>query len=282
MPLNLSELRRRHVTEARPLPGDVERALRADARPTAQAILRAVERRRAARRVEGQRLKRLLAFERALYTQGIEFIAGVDEAGSGPLAGPVAAAAVILPRGCRIERIDDSKKLDAATREHLRSVVVNGAVAWSTVLVEPEEIDRLNIYWACIAAMTRAVLALRPQPQHVLVDARKLDGLPMPYDAIIKGDAKSQSIAAASILAKTTRDAHMVAMDARYPGYGFARHKGYPVPEHKRALRELGPCPIHRRSFQCVKEALAGGSQQAFCFEQTPATSRVRAHPRRG
>jgi ribonuclease HII len=215
-----------------------------------------------------------------LYARGVDLVAGVDEAGSGPLAGPVAAAAVILPRGCRIEGIDDSKKLDATTRERLRSEVIERAVAWSAVLVEPEEIDQLNIYWACIAAMKRAVLSLRPPPEHVLVDARRLDGLPIPYDAIIKGDAKSQSIAAASILAKTTRDAHMIAMDERYPGYGFAQHKGYPVPEHKAALRRLGPCPIHRRSFQCVKEVAT--RQQAFFFGQPTATREARARRRRG
>jgi ribonuclease HII len=124
------------------------------------------------------------------------------------------------------------------------------------VFVEPEEIDRLNIYWAGIAAMERAVAALSIKPQHLLIDGRRLDSVPVPQQKIIDGDAKSLTIAAASILAKTARDALMVRMDEEFPGYGFAKHKGYPVPMHLAALRKRGPCPIHRRSFAPVQEAL--------------------------
>lgn len=261
MKLNLRELRERYVVEGRSLPADVEQALAEDPRPGALAVLEAVRHKRAQNRAEGRRLKRMLVYERALWSSGIERVAGVDEAGAGPLAGPVAAAAVILAPGTRIPDVDDSKKLDEKTRERLADTIRSVAVAWSTVLVDPEEIDRLNIYWACIAAMERAVGALRPAPERVLVDARPLKGLSMPYEAIVKGDGKSLSIAAASILAKTTRDRLMVELDQRYPGYGFAQHKGYPVPEHRKALRRLGPCPIHRRSFD-----LSGSVQHELDF----------------
>ena len=263
---SLVELRRLYVAEERSLPSDVEAALRQDPRPGAQAILRAVERRRTKNRSEGQRLRQITSYERALWQAGVEHIAGVDEAGMGPLAGPVAAAAVILPCDCRIVDVDDSKKLDPKMRERLAETIRKSAVAWSVVLVEPEEIDRINIYRAGIAAMRRAVLGLQPAPSHLLVDARRLDGLPMKCEAIVKGDQKSLSIAAASILAKTTRDAVMDELDRRYPGYGFKQHKGYAVPEHWEALKRLGPCPAHRRSFQPVQEALGHGVQGALGF----------------
>jgi ribonuclease HII len=261
MPPSLVELRRLYVQEARPLPTEVEAALREDPRSGAQAILGAVERRRAKNRSEGQRLRQITSYERALWETGVERIAGVDEAGMGPLAGPVAAAAVILPCDCRIVEVDDSKKLDAKTRERLAETIRQTAVAWSVVLVQPEEIDRINIYRAGLAAMKRAVLGLVPAPSHLLVDARCLDGLPMTCQPIVKGDQKSLSIAAASILAKTARDAIMDELDRQYPGYGFKSHKGYAVPEHSEALKRLGPCPAHRRSFQPVQEALGHGIQ---------------------
>jgi ribonuclease HII len=256
--LRLSQLRERHVVRGRPLPEALEAALRADPRPGAQAILAAVARRRHANRSEGQRLRVMLRFETALWTAGVARVAGVDEAGMSPLAGPVAAAAVILPQGVRIADVDDSKKLLARERERLAVLIKEVAVAWAVAFAEPEEIDRLNIYWAGLLAMRRAVSALAPEPQHVLIDARRLAGLPIPQQPIVGGDAKSLSIAAASILAKTARDARMRALDLAYPGYGFARHKGYPVRAHFRALAALGPCPIHRRSFEPVRKALVG------------------------
>jgi ribonuclease HII len=266
MPPSLTELRKLYVQEGRPLPTEIEAALREDPRSGAQSLLRAVERRRARNRSEGQRLRQITSYERALWEAGVELVAGVDEAGMGPLAGPVAAAAVILPRDCRIVDVDDSKKLDPKTRERLRETIRKTAVAWSVVLVEPEEIDRINIYQAGLLAMKRAVLELRPAPSHLLVDARRLDGLPMPCQALIKGDQKSLSIAAASILAKTERDAIMDELDRVYPGYGFQKHKGYAVPEHYEALGRLGPCPAHRRSFQPVQEALGHGVQGELGF----------------
>lgn len=254
--LALARLRLRHVVEGRPLDAATGAALQADPRPGAKAILDAVARRRSANRAEGQRLRRLLRYEGALWASGVLRVAGVDEAGMSPLAGPVAAAAVILAPGSRIAGIDDSKRLHAAERERLAAEIKETAVAWSVGFAEVGEIDTLNIYWAGLLAMRRAVEALAATPEHVMIDARRLAGLPMPQQAIVKGDCKSLTIAAASIVAKTARDAVMRRLDAEHPGYGFARHKGYPVREHVVALRNLGVCPIHRRSFAPVREVL--------------------------
>jgi ribonuclease HII len=198
----------------------------------------------------------MLRHETVLWTAGLTRIAGVDEAGMSPLAGPVAAAAVILAPGTRIPEVDDSKRLDAETRERLAPIIKQRAVAWAVAFAEVEEIDRVNIYWAGLAAMRRAIATLVPAAEHLLIDGRRLPGLTVPQDRIVGGDAKSLSIAAASILAKTARDARMRALDAEYPGYGFAQHKGYPVGAHARALKQLGACPVHRRSFALVREAL--------------------------
>ena len=249
-------MRQRYVEGGRPLPAHLEAALAADPRAGARAILEAVARRRRDNRAEGQRLRNMLRFETALWTTGETYVAGVDEAGMSPLAGPVAAAAVILAPGTRIPEVDDSKRLDVETRERLAPIIKSRAVAWAVAFAEVEEIDRINIYWAGLSAMRRAVLALAPAARHLLIDARKLRDVPLPQQAIIGGDGKSLSIAAASILAKTARDARMRELDATYPGYGFSRHKGYPVPAHARALVNLGACPVHRRSFALVREVL--------------------------
>jgi ribonuclease HII len=254
--ISLTECRLRYVVEGRPLDAATEAALRADGRAGAKAILAAVERRRSENRSEGQRLRKLLQFETALWKSGLVRIAGVDEAGMSPLAGPVAAAAVIFPPGVRIAGIDDSKKLDAAERDRLAAIIKVTAVAWSVAFAEVEEIDTLNIYWASRLAMRRALEGLAAVPEHVLVDGRRLKGVSTPQQAIVKGDAKSLTIAAASILAKTARDVLMSKLDREYPGYGFAKHKGYPVREHLEALKKLGASPIHRRSFGPVREAL--------------------------
>lgn len=253
---SLADLRLRYVEAGRPLPVRVEEALRVDARPGAQAILAAIARRRRENRSEGQRLRTMLRYESALWQSGVARVAGIDEAGMSPLAGPVAAAAVIFAPGTRIPEVDDSKRLDAEQRERLAPIIKDRALAWSVAFTEVEEIDRINIYWAGIAAMRRAVEALMPAAEHLLIDARRLRDLPLPQLSIVKGDTKSLSIAAASILAKTARDARMSALDGQFPGYGFARHKGYPVRSHFGALRKLGACPIHRRSFAPVREVL--------------------------
>jgi ribonuclease HII len=254
--LSYTEIRERYVDRQRPLPSSIERALRSDVRPSAKAILAAVDRRRHEHRAEGQRLRGILRYERELWASGIVLVAGIDEAGMSPLAGPVAAAAVVFPPGFRLPGVDDSKKLDAKERERLAPAIRQSAVAWAVAFVEPDEIDRINIYWAGLLAMQRAVEALRVVPEHLLIDGRKLRDLAIAQQRIDKGDEKSLSIAAASILAKTARDSRMLDYDAHFPAYGFARHKGYPVRAHVESLRRYGACPIHRQSFAPVREAL--------------------------
>lgn len=252
----LAQLRQRYIVENRSLEADVEAELREDGRAGAKAILAAVSKRRTSNRSEGQRIRHLMRFETALWSAGIENVAGVDEAGISPLAGPVAAAAVILPPGCRINRIDDSKKLDACSREALAAEIKSKATAWSVGFATVDEIDGINIYWAGLLAMRRAIEGLSKIPQHLLLDARRIKDVAIPQKAIIKGDSKSACIAAASILAKTARDAVMRELDQRHPGYGFAHHKGYPVPAHFLALKSLGACAAHRRSFGPVRGIL--------------------------
>jgi len=254
--LSYTEIRARYVDRARPLPEAIERALRSDPRPSAQSILRAVDKRRREHRAEGQRLRGILRYERELWAAGITRVAGIDEAGMSPLAGPVAAAAVVFPPGFRLPGVDDSKKLDEKERDRLAPAIRESALAWAVAFVEPDEIDRINIYWAGLLAMLRAIEALAVVPQHLLIDGRRLRDVAIAQQRIDKGDEKSLTIAAASILAKTARDARMMEYDARYPAYGFARHKGYPVRAHVETLRVHGACPIHRQSFAPVREAL--------------------------
>ena len=254
--LSLAQFRLRYVVEARPLDQMTEAALEADSRAGAKTILEAVRRRRFENRSEGQRLRKLLCYESALWSTALVRVAGVDEAGMSPLAGPVAAGAVIFKPGSRIPGIDDSKKLDAAARDRLACQIKETAAAWSVGFATVEEIDRINIYWASRLALHRAIEGLSEPPEHVLIDGRRLQALQIPQQAIIGGDAKSLTIAAASILAKTARDALMEKLDAQHPGYGFANHKGYPVAEHRRALKRLGPCPCHRLSFGPVRKVL--------------------------
>jgi ribonuclease HII len=253
---SLDALRQRYVVDQRPLEASVEQVLRADSRAGVRAILALIDKRRFENRSEGQRLRKMLRFETSLWESGSHAVAGVDEAGMSPLAGPVSAAAVILKPGTRIIGIDDSKRLDAAAREELAKEIKEKAASWCVAFAEVEEIDSINIYWAGIQAMQRAVQGLGSTPQHLLVDAKRLKEVEIPQQAIIKGDAKSASIAAASILAKVERDAVMRTLDARYPGYGFADHKGYPVKVHYDALARLGACAVHRRSFGPVRKAL--------------------------
>ncbi len=185
-------------------------------------------------------------------------VCGVDEAGRGPLAGPVAVAAVILDPQRPIEGLGDSKKLSEARREALAPLIRERALAWHLEFVSAADIDRLNILRATLEGMARAVRALHPSAGHALVDGNRLPpGLPCPAEALVKGDAREPAIMAASILAKVGRDHLMVAMETTYPGYGFAVHKGYPTPTHLEALRRLGPCPEHRRSFAPVRACLA-------------------------
>ena len=264
--LSVADLRLRYVDEGRPLPAELEAALAAEPRAGARSVLVSVKRRRRSNRAEGQRLRNLLRFETRLWGRGVTLVAGVDEAGMAPLAGPVVAAACILPRDYRPRGVDDSKKLDPGERERLAADIKRNAVTWAVGQAEVGEIDRLNIYWAGILSLRRAVLGLDPRPEHLLIDARRIRDLDIPQDGIVRGDALSLTIAAASILAKTTRDALMTRMDAEHPGYGFARHKGYPTPDHVAALRERGACPIHRRSFGPVRDVLGLEAVQVEMF----------------
>lgn len=198
---------------------------------------------------ELMRLEQMEQYEKEYERSGI--VCGIDEAGRGPLAGPVVAGAVILPEGCRILYLNDSKKLSEKRREELFSEIKEKAVSWATGVVSPEEIDEINILQATYKAMRQAFEKLSPVPQVLLNDAVTIPGLSpaLVQVPIIKGDAKSASIAAASILAKVTRDHMMAEYDKLYPEYGFAKHKGYGTAAHIAAVREHGPCPIHRRSF---------------------------------
>ncbi len=264
--LSVAELRVRLVEKCHPLSEDCEAALAADPRAGAREVLRLVLLRRHENRAEGQRLRNLLRHETALWGAGMVHVAGVDEAGMAPLAGPVVAGACILPHGYRPRGIDDSKQLDRAERERLAEDIKANAICWATARAEVEEIDSLNIYHAGILALLRAVRGLSVRPEHVLVDARKLPQLGIPHTPIVHGDALSLTIAAASILAKTARDALMCSLDEAHPGYGFSRHKGYPTPEHFEALERLGACAIHRRSFAPVRQALGLEPVQAELF----------------
>ena len=189
---------------------------------------------------------------------GLKHVAGADEVGMGPLAGPVIAAAVVMPPGSYVDGVADSKVLTAATRERLAEEIHRRALTVGIGVVEPEEIDRLNIYQAGLCALRRAVDALAVVPEFVLVDGREIPGLAMPQSAYPKGDSFVCSIAAASIVAKVHRDGLMRDLDRLYPGYGFARHMGYSTRAHFAAIREYGPSPIHRRSFAPVRAAVRG------------------------
>ena len=196
-----------------------------------------------------------LRHENALRKTGIQFIAGIDEAGRGPLAGPVVAAAVILPENFRHAIVNDSKKLSEEQREEIYACITTRRdVCWAVAVVEHDEIDRFNILRASHEAMRRAVLSLVTQPDHALIDGLPVRPFPVPHTAIVKGDGQCKSIAAASIVAKVTRDRIMIRLEAEYPGYGFAQHKGYATELHLERLKANGPCPIHRKSFLPVAE----------------------------
>jgi ribonuclease HII len=232
--------------------------LRGDPRAGARRLVATWERRLAAGRAERARLASLFARTRALRAAGARRVAGVDEVGVGPLAGPVVAAAVVLPDdpdALDLSGLDDSKRVSRRGRERLAEILRGGAVDVGIGCVEPGEIDRLNIRRAALEAMRRAVEALATSPEHVLVDARRIPGVACPQTPIVGGDGLEAPIAAASIVAKVHRDALMRSLDARHPGYGFARHMGYGTPAHLDALRALGPSPAHRHSFAPVAAA---------------------------
>ena len=223
-----------------------------DTRKSVQTILRRYER----AEKERERLHHMYVYERVAAAEGRTIVAGVDEAGRGPLAGPVAVAAVILPQECILPRLNDSKKLSAAVREELFDQIIACAVSHYVALIDAQTIDRMNILQATRMGMYEAVASLSPAPDEVLIDAVELPKLSMPSKSIIKGDAKSASIAAASILAKVTRDRLMNEYDAAYPNYGFAKHKGYGTREHIEAIRKYGVSPLHRKSFEPIRSMI--------------------------
>jgi len=253
--LSLADLRARYVDGGRALPAALEAALAADGRPGAQAILAAVARRRRANRAEGQRLRTMLRYENLLWSTGVAHVAGVDEAGMSPLAGPVAAAAAILDPKRIGSGLNDSKKLLPEEREKLYEKICATAEV-SVAFGSTARIDRDNILRASLWALAAAVKALPVRPRLVFVDGRDRIDCGCDCQAVISGDALVLSIAAASIVAKVTRDRLMKRLGAEHPGYGFERHMGYSVPEHFEALNRLGPTIHHRRSFAPVTALL--------------------------
>ncbi|MFZ5652242.1 MAG: ribonuclease HII [Bacillota bacterium] len=229
------------------------RVMSMDKRAGVRNLCDMIQKRRLQMSKEEKRLEELLLYEKKLAATGVEKVAGVDEAGRGPLAGPVVAAAVILPPGARIYELNDSKQLSPVKRKALALDIKKISKAWAIGVSTVSEILELNIYHASMLAMRRALVGLKSAPSHVLVDGFSIPGLELPQTGIVGGDGKSASIAAASILAKETRDELMELCHYLYPDYGFDRHKGYPTPDHIRALRRFGPCPLHREGFAPVK-----------------------------
>lgn len=251
----LAELRRRLAAAA----SDAStrrllRALREDGRVGARTLAEDADRRLRRSRGERLRVSRLFALRRRLAREGARVVAGADEVGVGPLAGPVVACAVVLPGHVDLPGLDDSKKLSAVARERLAAQIRAQALALCVASASPAEIDRRNILRARFEALRRAVAGLSCVPDHVLVDGQAIPDFEWRQTALVGGDGRDGSIAAASIVAKVQRDALMRKLALRYPGYGFERHKGYGTREHLDALRRLGPSPVHRRSFAPVSQ----------------------------
>ena len=226
-----------------------------DSRTGVQAAIRKRRKAILAELAEEERLETLLNYEKSLYARGIELIAGVDEVGRGPLAGPVVAAAVILPKLCKIKGLNNSKKIPKSKHEAIYNQVMKEAVAVGIGMKDNYVIDDVNIYEATKLAMIEAIEKLNPQPEHLLIDAMNLD-LPIEQTSIIKGDANSLSIAAASIVAKVTRDKMMADYEQEFPGYAFAKNAGYGTKEHLSGIDKFGVTPIHRRSFEPIKSII--------------------------
>lgn len=266
--LSIEQIRERFLHGQQPITAQFLNKLSRDPRLGVRKLRDLLKKRYEQERIERVRLQNMLNFERVLWKSGLRAIAGVDEVGVGPLAGPVIAAAVIFPPNAELAGIDDSKQLDPERRAQLAVKIRQTATAIGIGSAEVGEIDRLNIYHAALLAMRRAIEALPVHPEHVLVDARVIPELSIPQNAFNKGDGINFSIAAASIIAKTHRDRMMEDLDKEYPGYGFAQHKGYCTAEHQNAIRELGPCPIHRLSFQFIKELCGEFSRSFYTLKQ--------------
>jgi ribonuclease HII len=261
--LSVAEVRRRFL--GRRATPRVLSLLASDSRRGVQFVYETLRREAEGEREERKRIARLLHFERDYWKTGYSRVAGVDEAGIGPLAGPVVAAAVVFKPGTRLLGVDDSKKVPRERRQRLGHEILSRASGVGIGMASVEEIDELNIYHAGLLAMKRALLGLPFEPEQVLTDARLIPGVLTPQNGIKGGDARCFCIAAASIVAKTHRDALMEAFDQQFPTYGFGLHKGYSTPEHLSALRRHGPSPIHRRSFLFVNEA-CGDCSPLFYF----------------
>jgi len=255
--LSLDEIRKKFADAGRVSPQLLAR-LRRDSRLGAQRLYQALNARFVREQAERVRLDAMLNFERVLWKSGVRDVAGVDEAGVGPLAGPVVAAAVMFAGDPAIPGIDDSKRLDPPVRDSLAVEIRAKCAGIGIGVASVSEIDTVNIYHAALLAMRRAIEALPRVPQHVLVDARTVPGVSVPQNSFNKGDGINFSIAAASIIAKTERDRMMDALDREYPGYGLAGHKGYATPEHRAAIVAHGPTLHHRRSFGIVRELCSG------------------------
>jgi ribonuclease HII len=260
---SLDEIRKRYSDRDQPISGHFLSQLRRDSRQGARALYKSLEGRFRRQREERLRLDAMLNFERLLWKSGIRDIAGVDESGIGPLAGPVVAAAVMFEPGTEIPGVDDSKRLEPDVRVALAAEILRRSTGVGVGLATVQEIDTVNIYHAGLLAMRRAIEALPRTPQHVLVDARTIPGVAIAQSRFFRGDGINFSIAAASIIAKTERDRMMDELDRQYPGYGFASHKGYATSEHRAAVKRLGPSPVHRMSFPIIAE-LRGEWSPAF------------------
>lgn len=275
--LSIEQIRERYARADQPVAPQILNKLKRDPRQGVRQIYEVLKRRHERERSERLRLDAMLNFERVLWRSGVERIAGVDEAGTGPLAGPVVAAAVVFRPHTELAGIDDSKKLDPEQRAAAEKEIRATAAGIGVGVADVGEIDRLNIYQAALLAMRRAVEALPTRPQHVLVDARNIPGVDAPQNCFNKGDGLNFSIAAASIIAKTYRDRLMNELASTYPGYGFERHKGYGTPEHQDAIRRLGPSPIHRVSFGCIREIRGEYSDLFYTLKERLEGSREHA-----
>ena len=275
--LSIEEIRRRYVESGELVSAQALTRLRRDSRQGARQLYTVLRKRFERDRSERARLEAMRYFEKLLWKSGVRDVAGVDEVGVGPLAGPVVAAAVMFPPETEIAGVDDSKRLDPETRTVLAAEIRAKASGVAVGMATVEEIDALNIYHASLLAMRRAVEALPQRPQHVLVDARTIPDVDIPQNRFNKGDGINFSIAAASIIAKTERDRMMVELDQRYPGYGFAAHKGYSTPEHKDALLRLGPSTVHRMSFPVLHELQGEYSALFYVLRDQLEAARTRS-----
>jgi ribonuclease HII len=266
--LSIEEIREQFIQGNQPVTAHSLNKLGRDPRHGVRKIYELLKKRYEKERTERLRIQNMLNFERLLWKSGVRSVAGVDEVGVGPLAGPVVAAAVVFSADVVLAGVDDSKRLDSEQRVKMEVAIRQTAIAIGIGIAEVGEIDSLNIYRAGLLAMRRAVEGLPLKPEHLLVDARIIPDVGMPQNAFNKGDGINFSIAAASIIAKTHRDRIMDELEKQYPGYGFAQHKGYSTPEHQNAIRGLGPCPIHRLSYPFIRELCGEFSELFYILKQ--------------